>query len=85
MVHDTFGTIDLDMLATMLWEAGWDYELGTIYRKGDLRGTLEMRHDHYVLRDVATAAPSVSVPYVDTCMITDMGMTSRLPFQIRVF
>ena len=49
MTHDTFGTMNLEMLAAMLWEAGWDYVQGTIYRKDDMTGSLVMRDGYYAL------------------------------------
>ena len=56
MTHDTFGTTNLDTVATWIFEAGWDHEAGTIYRKDyrgqTLRGTLEMRDGYYALRAI---------------------------------
>jgi hypothetical protein len=57
MTHDTFGTKNLDMLACMVWEGGWDYVRGTLYRRdyrgGELLGNLELRDGYYAM--VATA------------------------------
>ena len=60
MIHETFGTTDLEMLRAMVWESGWDYVRGTIYTKEytfrgkteTLTGTLEMRDGYYAMRAV---------------------------------
>ena len=42
----TFHTMNLETLATQVWESGWDCVRGTLYTKGGLTGSLTM-HDGY--------------------------------------
>jgi hypothetical protein len=43
----TFRTLNLDTLATWVWEAGWDYVQGALYEKDGERARLVMFDDHY--------------------------------------
>ena len=49
MVYATFATLDLDALATMIFDAGWDYVAGIIYQKGGKRAILTMGASEYSL------------------------------------
>ena len=45
----TFHTLDLDTLATWVFEAGWNYVSGAIYEKDGERAWLTMFDDYYAL------------------------------------
>jgi len=48
----TFHTLNLETLATYIYEAGWDYVCGTLYEKDGERANLVMFDDFYSLVEV---------------------------------
>lgn len=45
----TFTTLDLDVLAGMIFDAGWGYVAGAIYQKDGQRARLTMREAEYTM------------------------------------